>query len=451
MTTPGELARRLAAIVGPAHVLTDPSITASYETDWTGRFTGRASCVVRPADVDEVAAAVRVCAETGTPIVSQGGNTGLVGGSIPSAGEVLLSLTRLDHIGPVDQAAAQLTVGAGARLASVQRVARAGGLDVGVDFAARDSATIGGIVATNAGGERVLRYGTARAQVAGLEAVLADGSIVRRLAGLPKDNTGYDYISLLSGSEGTLAVITTVRLRLVPLLAHAAVALIGVADIGAAVEVLSNLRRALPDLQAAEFFFPDGLELVQRHAGLPPPLADRHGAYLLLDVAARHDPTDALIAALDDTPAVADATVAGDARGRQQLWSYRELHPEAINASGVPVKLDVAVPLGALPTVVAQLAGCVPPPARAVVFGHLAEGNLHINVLDAGEFAEQITAAVLHLVAAHGGSISAEHGVGRAKARWLPLSRSSAELAVLHAVKNAFDPRGLLNPGVLLT
>ena len=443
----------LRAAVGAEHVLVDADLTASYERDWTGRFAGRAGCVVRPCSTEEVAAVLRACDAAGAPVVVQGGNTGLVGGGIPAGGEVLLSLTRLDELGDVDVAAAQVTAGAGATLAALQAHARAAGLDFGVDLAARDSATVGGLVATNAGGIRVLRYGSMRTQLLGAEAVLADGSVVSRLAGLLKDGTGYDLVSLLAGSEGTLAVVTKVRLKLVPRATARCVALLAMADTQAAVDLLPGLRDRLPSLSGAELVYADGLALVRKHSGLPSPFEVEHPAYLLLECADRADPTDALVEAVGDADGLLDARVASDAAGRRALWAYREQHTEAINAEGVPVKLDVSVPLRALPSLVEQLAPTVTavvPDARLIVFGHVNEGNLHVNVLGAGERAEQVTDAVLRLVASMSGSISSEHGVGRAKVDWLPLSRSATEIAAMRAIKDALDPKGTLNPGVLL-
>jgi FAD/FMN-containing dehydrogenase len=444
---------RLADVVGTGHVLTDPDLRATYETDWTGRFHGTARCVVRPGSTADVAAVIRACAEDGAPVCVQGGNTGLVGASVPADGAVLLSTARLRELGPLDELSAQVTVGAGVPLVTVQQHVRAAGLDLGVDFAARESCTVGGMVATNAGGERVLRYGTMRAQLLGIEAVLADGSVVSRLTGLPKDNTGYDVVSLLAGSEGTLGVITRVRLRLVPLLTNRAVALVAVADTAAAVDLVRFLRDRLPALEAAELFYADGLALVRAHTGLAAPFAEQHQAFVLVECAARHDPSDDLLAALEDSPAVLDATVATDVRGRHALWAYRESHTEAINAAGVPVKLDVAVRLPALAETVAALPPAVlgaAPSARTILFGHVNEGNLHVNVLDAVEEAEAVSDAVLKVIASYGGSISAEHGVGRAKRDWLHLSRSAEEIAMMRSIKNALDPKGLLNPGVLL-
>ena len=447
------LEQQLVAAVGADHVITDPSVMASYDVDWTGRFRGRARAVVRPADTAQVASVAALCAAEGVPLCVQGGNTGLVGGSVPVDDAVLVSLSRLDTIEPVDVVSAQVTVGAGATLAALQQHVRPQGLDYGVDFAARESCTVGGMAATNAGGERVLRYGTTRAQVLGVEAVLADGTVISRLAGLPKDNTGYDMVSLLVGSEGTLGIITKLRLRLVPLFAGRAVALVAVDDTAAAVSLVRTLRDALPSLEAAELFFADGLGLVREKTGLPAPFPEPHPAYVLVECAQRADPTDDLLATLGDCDEVRDATVASDARGRHALWAYRESHTESINAEGVPVKLDVAVPLPALADCVAALPKTIAtaaPDARPILFGHVNEGNLHVNVLNAIDRAEPVEDAVLRLVASYGGSISAEHGVGRAKRAWLELSRSAAEIAAMRSVKRALDPNGLLNPGVLL-
>jgi FAD/FMN-containing dehydrogenase len=445
----------LCEVVGESHVLVDPSVTASYETDWTRRFSGRARCVVRPADTRQVASVLQLCGRHGVAVVTQGGNTGLVGGGVPAGGEVVLSTSRLHQIGPVDAESGQVTVGAGVTLAALQQTVRPMGLDFGVDFAARDSATVGGLVSTNAGGERVLRYGSTRQQVVGLEAVLADGSVLSRLEALPKDNTGFDLVGLMTGSEGTLAVITGVRVRLWPLFTHRSVALLALDSAGAALAVLSALRSRLGSLEAAELFLANGLALVMRHTGLPAPIPGDHPAYLLVECADRVDPGEALLEALEEVselvPGVADIVMGEDARGRAGLWRYREAHTESINAFGVPVKLDVAIPhsqlervLKELPDVVARVA----PDAQTVVFGHLHEGNLHVNVLGAGD-EHAVTDAVLRYVASLHGSISAEHGVGRAKTQWLGLSRSAAEIAAMRSIKRALDPGQLLNPGVI--
>lgn len=458
-----DLVSQLAVAVGEAHVLTDPALRASYETDWTRRFHGSARCVVRPASTDEVADVVRVCARHGMPITVQGGNTGLVGGGVPAGGEVVLSTSRLADLGPVDAVSAQVTVGAGVTLANLQGHARAAGFDVGMDFAARDSATVGGMVATNAGGERVIAHGAMRAQVAGLEAVLPDGGVLTRLTGLRKDNTGYDLVGLLAGSEGTLAVVTRVRVQLVPLYPARAVALLGLPDVGSALSALGEVRRLLPDLAAAELFLADGLALVRAHLGLAAPMDAAAEAYLLVEVADRTDPTDRMLEAIGEiaetSDAVLDAVIATDAATRHRLWQYREAHTESINAAGVPVKLDVALPLGKLEEAVGRLPEAVrevAPDARTVLFGHVNEGNLHVNVLGVAEasgddeLAERVTDAVLRLVTSYGGSISAEHGIGRAKVGWLALARSQAEIEAMWRIKRAWDPDLILNPGVVL-
>lgn len=447
---PDTLLEHLRRVVGDAHVLADADTRAGYETDWTGRFRGEARVVVRPGSTAEVAAVAEACRSAGAAIVPQGGNTGLVGGGVPRDGEVVVSTRRLDGLDPVDEATGQLTVGAGVTLAAVAEHVRGAGLDPGVDLAARDSATVGGMVATNAGGVRVVRHGMMRTRVAGLEAVLADASVVTRLHGLAKDNTGYDLTQLLVGSEGTLGVVTRVRLRLVPLLPQRVTAIVGLPDLAAAVDLLPALRTHAPSLEAVEYVDATTLDLVRAHADLPAPLGADHPVHVLVELAGRSDPTDELAAVLGDHAHVAVGT---ERRDREGLWAYREGATEAINASGVPRKLDVTVPAAALPTfaeaaheAVAEAA----PRARLALFGHLADGNAHVNLLGLGEAGDRVDEAILHLVAALGGSVSAEHGIGVAKARWLHLSRSAAELKAMRAIKAALDPEWLLNPGVLL-
>jgi FAD/FMN-containing dehydrogenase len=436
----------LRAAVGPGHVLVDADLRAGYEVDWTGRFRGTAAAVVRPGSSAEVAAAVRACGRHGAAVVPQGGNTGLVGGGVPLAGEVVLSLRRLDALAPVEPLAGAVTVGAGATLAAVQAHVAGHGLDVGVDLAARDTATIGGMAATNAGGLAFVRHGAMRARVAGLEAVLADGGVVTRLSGLDKDNTGYDLSGLLCGSEGTLGVITAVRLRLVRRVDERVTALVGFPDVGAAVDAVAELRRAGVVLEAAELMFGDGLVLVGDHLGIAPPVLAP--AVLLLEWA--DERSTAAVAALAGTT---DVAVAEDPSPRAGLWRHREAHTEAVGALGIAHKLDVTVPLPAVPEFVADVraaTSALAPGSTCVLFGHAADGNLHVNVVGPPAEDETVDDAVLRLAAGRGGSISAEHGIGTAKKRWLPLNRSPTELAVMRAVKAAFDPAGVLNPNVLL-
>ena len=442
----------LRAVVGDRHVLRDPDLRAPFEVDWTRRFGGPALAVVRPGSTSEVSGVLRVCAEHGAAVVPQGGNTGLVGGGVPREGEVLLSLSRMSDVGAVDAALAQIEVGAGATLAALQQRAAQAGLDAGLDFAARDSATIGGIVACDAGGTRALRHGTARAHVAGLEAVLSGGSTVRRMSGLVKDNAGLNLPALLIGSEGTLAVITRVIWKLVPRLPARVAALIPLPDVASAVNVLAAAVAEAPSLEACELMTDAGMELVLAHLRRERPVR-RAPVYVLAELAARRDPTDELAAAFARA-GVEDAAIADDTTSRERLWALREAHAEAISAAGIPHKLDVGVPLVALarflellPAVVA--AAC--PGAHAIVFGHLGDGNVHVNVLGPDRDDEAADDAVLELVMTCGGAISAEHGVGTAKARWLVAARGCDDVGAMRSVKAALDPAGVLNPGVVLT
>jgi FAD/FMN-containing dehydrogenase len=442
----------LVRVVGERHVLTDPAVTAPYETDWTRRWHGRARCVVRPADTAEVAEVVRACAEAGAAIVTQGGNTGMVGGGVPRAGEVLLSTGRLTTLEPVDEVAAQVTAGAGVTLGGLQRAAAAAGLTYGVDLAARDTATVGGTIATNAGGVRVVRYGATRAQVAGVEAVLADGSVVSRLEGLVKDNVGYDLPGLLVGSEGTLGIVTRARLVLHPRSTHRVVALLALRSVEDAMSLHARLRAELEGIEAVELFGHEGVELVLEHGGATPPFERPYPVYLLVEVAGRTDPTEVLGAAVADTEVVLDAAVGTDGPSRERLWHLREGHTAAIAAAGVPHKLDVSVPLSRVPELhhrAPETVAAVAPTARTVLFGHAGDGNLHVNVL--GPDPEDLTVddAVFRLVAELGGSISAEHGIGVHKVDHVHLGRGEADRAAMLRIKRALDPDGRLNPGVL--
>jgi FAD/FMN-containing dehydrogenase len=444
----------LESIVGASNVLTDPGITSSYTVDWTGRFRGSTPAVVRPRDTREVVDIVRWCAAHDVAIVPQGGNTGLVGGSVPLRDEIILSLRRLDDVSEADDTTGQLTAQAGATIADVQRTAQAAGWDYGVDWGARETATVGGAVATNAGGSKVARHGDTRAQLIGVEAVLADGSVVSHLGGLVKDNTGYHLPSLLCGSEGTLAVITAARLRLVPRLNERVVALLGFEDTSHALRATAELRRSLPSVEAIELFFDDGLELVCATFGLPAPLSVPASAYLVVECADRVDPSDAFAPVVDALGVGTDrVAVAISSPDRAALWRYREAHTEAINLIGPPHKLDVTLPAGALAGFVADVRERVStelPAARVWLFGHAADGNLHVNVTGVDPGDERVDDTVLNLVAELGGSISAEHGIGTAKKRWLHLSRSPEEIAAMRAIKHALDPKGILNPNCLL-
>ncbi len=446
------LAAELRAIVGDSHVLLDAELKASYETDWTRRFRGEAALVVRPVSTEEVAGVMAACSKAAVAVIPQGGNTGLVGGGVPRGGEVVVSLTHLNGIDPVDAVAGQVTAAAGVTLAALQEHVRREGFDYPIDLASRESATVGGMVATNAGGLRVLRYGATRGRVVGIEAVTVDGRILRRMSGLEKDNTGYDLASLLTGSEGTLAVVTKARLRLVPTLTHRAAALVGVDSLAAALDLLTAIRPRLPSLEATEAFFDDGVQLVCEHTGASKPFETAHGCYLLIECAAQDDPSEELATALLDAPQIRDSSFATGAAERKGLWSYREGHTESINAVGVPHKLDVTLPLSRMAefesTVRGRLTAEVPE-ARPILFGHLGDGNLHVNVLGLGPDDDRATDKVLRLVAEMDGSISAEHGVGVAKTPWLGLTRDDVDVSMMRALKRGLDPQWLMNPGVI--
>jgi len=446
----------LQAIVGTDHVLVDADLRAAYERDWTGRYIGAALAVVRPADVDQVAAVLRWCSQHGVGVVPQGGNTGLVGGGVPSRDrQIVLSTRRLTDVGPVDPAASQVTLGAAVTIAQWRQVAQQAGLDAPLDFGARDSATIGGAIAANAGGSRVVRFGTMRAQVAGIQAVLADGTVVGSLAGLPKESAGLHWPSLLSGSEGTLGVVTAARLRLVPWYAHTATAVVAVATLDDALELLQRARQLAPSLDSIEVIFPAALTMVAAHLGrLAPVSLTRDGCAVIVECAAHADPTDEVAAVVDEAPGVADVAVATDAESRAKLTAFRDTVSESIAAEstriGTPTyKLDVAVPVASLPKLLvaaedaAAADGC-----RLIPFGHLAEGNIHLNYVGTREPA-RIADRVLGTVAELGGAISAEHGIGRAKAGSLHLIRSPGDLAAQRAIRRALDPTGILNAGVL--
>jgi FAD/FMN-containing dehydrogenase len=462
--TDDSLLAALTAAVGPDHVLVDADRRAAYELDWTRRWHGTAAAVARPASTAEVAAVVRACRAAGAALVAQGGNTGLVGGGVPRPGpsarpQVVLSTGRLAHVGAVDVAAGHLPVGAGVTLEAAQAAARPAGYEVGIDLAARGTATIGGMVATNAGGIHVVRNGTMRARVAGVEAVLADGSVVRRMAGLAKDTAGYDLTGLLVGSEGTLAVVTEVLLALVPRPVERVTVALGLGSLADAVTVVGRLARRLPGLEAAEACFADGYDLVAEALGVPPPLPGCPAVTVIVEVgawspAAAGVLVDEVAGVLGACPEVLDSAVATDERTRARLWAGRERHAEAVATLGIPHKLDVAVPLGRLAVfgaAVRPLVQRVAPGATTVVWGHVGDGNLHVNVVGPAPDDEAVDAAVLALAAEHGGTIAAEHGIGVAKPGFLRLTRSAEEVGAMAAIKAALDPTGVLNPGVLLS
>lgn len=414
----------LRSVVTSDHLLVDGDLIAGHVVDWTGRWQGRASAVVRPGTVDEVRQVVEVCREFRMPIVPQGGNTGMVGGSIPHRGEVVVSLRRLDWLGPVDVRAREVTVGAGVTLGRLQEHVGRVGLAYGVDLASRDSATVGGTIATNAGGINVVAHGDTRRQVLGLQVVFADGSVAARLDGVVKESTGPDPLALMVGSEGTLGVITAARLRLLPrATGERFVTLVPVE------RPSDGLAHLVPGVRALEFLDRACLDLVITHHGLPRPIDSDAPFFVLIDSA--RPPELAL-----DSPAVVD----------ERLWAYREHITETLNRRGVPCKLDVSVPLDRVDDLADRL-HTLDLRGEVFVFGHLAEGNFHVNVLGAPD-PEPVVDAVLGAVTDLGGAVASEHGIGVAKASWWRATSDPALVAVARRLKQTFDPDTLFNPDV---
>ena len=444
------------SIVGASHALHEDQLVASYSTDWTGRFKGSTPLVLRPGTTEEVAQILRVASDANVALVPQGGNTGLVGGSVPLRGEVVLSLLRLNVCEPVDVLAQQVTLGAGVTLAQAQNHVSPFNLAIGVDLAARDSCTIGGMIATNAGGINVVRYGPMRDQLLGVEAVTADGSSISHLEGLEKDNTGYHLPGLLAGSEGSLAVITKARLRLHPQLDERCSAMLAFKSVGDAVSATAQLRRSVPDLHAVEVIFREAMDLVSDYISTSIPVRSDGSAWLIVEAASSSDPTDELAQAIDDLgDLVLDVAVGHDSTSRAGLWQFREKITEAIATRGTPHKLDVTLPASELAEFVSRIPEIineVDRRATAVMFGHLGDGNVHVNVLgdDGLEPDNEVESAVLGYVAQLGGSISAEHGIGTAKKEFLHLNRSGEEIAIFRAIKSSFDPKGILSPNTLI-
>lgn len=442
----------LAEVVGSQSVLTSDSVRVGYEHDITGRHSGTASVVVLPSSSDEVAKTMAVLSQHGCRVAIQGGNTGLVGGGIPYDGEVLLSLRRLSHLAVPSEDQTTVLVGAGVTLDELQAHLRPHGLEFPLDHGGRSGATIGGMIATNAGGPWCIRHGMMRDHVLGVEAVLPDGSTIERLRGLAKDNTGYDLTQLLVGSEGTLAVVTRALLRLVPRADSRIVALTGLADLRVGLRLLRACRMHAPSTLAADFFDSSGLALVRDHKDLPAPLPVEHNYYGLVELAGDHDRIwTELEATLTSAGLSQDqVAVAGDASTRRRLWEYRESHTEALNALGVPHKLDVSVSVDDLPSFVEELRALLAnryPEARVVIFGHLGDGNVHVNLIGPDPEDQSPSDLILDRVAAHHGSISAEHGIGVAKRKWLKLSRTATEIELMRRIKSAFDPDNRLGAG----
>ena len=460
----------LRSVVGAAHVLTDGDLSA-WQHDWRKRWHGKALAVVRPGATEEVAAVVRACAGLGVAIVPQGGNTGLVGGGVPDASgtQVLLSLSRLNRIRELDRANLTLVAEAGCVLQAVQEAADAAGLLFPLSLAAEGSCTIGGNLATNAGGTQVVRYGNARALCLGLEVVTATGEVWHGLSGLRKDNTGYDLRDLFVGSEGTLGVITAATLALHPRPAAEMTALASADSLEACVALLGLAHERLgPGLTGFEVMNAFSLALVARHMPqLRQPLAAAPWTVLveLSDSegeAHARERFEGLLGDALERGLIADAAVAETLAQSHTMWHLRESIPLAQAEEGLNIKHDIALPVSRIPAFCASTGEALThavPGMRLVNFGHLGDGNLHYNVQapeggDAATFLSEreheINGIVYDAVRAHGGSISAEHGIGVLKRDELPQYKDATALALMRAVKRALDPRNLLNPGRVL-
>jgi FAD/FMN-containing dehydrogenase len=458
----------LKAAAGDGNWSDDPAVLGPRLVDWRDKFHGASPLLLLPRDTATVAAIVRAAAAHRIPLVPQGGNTGLVGGGIPAAdgSAVLLALNRMDRIRAVDPAGLTITADAGVILENLHAAARNVGCEFPLSLGAKGSATIGGLVSTNAGGVQVLRHGTMRALVSGLEAVLPDGSILNQLTGLAKDNSGYDIKQLLIGGEGTLGIVTAATLRLVPAPAHRAVAWAAVPGPHQALALLARLRRASGGQVESFELMPDaGLQLVLEH--IPAnraPLAGRHAWHVLVELAGPSS-LDALLvdalAAAADAGEIEDATVAASSAQAAALWRIREELPLAERSDGPALHHDISVAVAAMPGFAIEASARVEsafPEARVLAFGHLGDGNLHFNVrapaIDGKAWltanAEPVTALVYDLVTAAGGSISAEHGIGVLKRAELAHFADPAKLATIRAIKAALDPFNLMNPGKII-
>jgi D-lactate dehydrogenase (cytochrome) len=461
----------LQSIVGADHVLTEADAVAPFLVDWRRRYVGRALAVVLPATTEEVARIVAWCSRTGTPVVPQGGNTGLVGGATPddSGRAILVSLKRMTRIRAVDPANNTLTAEAGCVLLDVQAAARAHDRLFPLSLAAEGSATIGGNLSTNAGGIQVLRYGNARELCLGLEVVLPSGEVWNGLRGLRKDNTGYDLRDLFIGAEGTLGIITAACLKTFPLPRAQVTALLAVPSLHAALQLLGDAQsRCGPTLTGFECFSDFCLSLVERHfASQRSPFAERHPHYVLMELSDHEDQphattlAESLIAAAIESGLVVDAAIAQSIAQARALWLLRESISEAQTHEGKNIKHDIAVPISSITRFVEETDALLQqrfPGVRMVTFGHLGDGNLHYNVspplgMDEAAFLAlqpAIYATVHDQAHAFGGSISAEHGIGQLKRNENARYKSETELRLMKTLKQALDPLGIMNPGKMV-
>jgi FAD/FMN-containing dehydrogenase len=443
----------------PDFLSDDAADCAEYGRDWTRIYVPAPSAIAFPRTTDEVARLLRLCSAAWVPVVPSGGRTGLAGGAVAARGELVVSLTRMRRIDPVDLLGATVRVQAGAITEAVHRHAAEHGLTWPVDFASKGSSQVGGNIATNAGGVRVIRYGLTRQWVLGLQVVLASGAVLELNGALEKNNTGCDLRQLFIGSEGTLGIITEATLKLTRLPGHTDVLLFAVADLAATLRLFRATRNAPFIVAAFELFTDRCMQRLARHRGLRVPLATTATHYVLLEAEdAEADALAAWTAALLDEGVVLDGTAAQSATQAAELWALREGISESLSTTGFPHKNDIALPIAALAPFCAALESRFArqyPGWEICLFGHIGDGNLHVNIMKPDDLDRDAFLARTHtadrdlftLVQQFGGSVSAEHGIGLLKKPYLHYSRSSDEIAVLRAVKQALDPLGILNPG----
>lgn len=444
----------LKSLMEPGRVVEDQEVIRTYIDDWTGRYKGSTSAVTFPHSTDEVSKILSWCSTNQVRVVPQGGNTGMVGGSVPLNGELIISLRKMKNVSFSNTNRNQIVAEAGATLLEIQNLASGRGLMYGVDFAARDSATIGGTIATNAGGLNVLKYGTTRRQIVSVEAVTGTGKVIGNLNGLEKDNTGYHLPSLLCGSEGTLAIVTRAKLKLWPEPEETVTILFGFNTIEDAVNLTEDCMSTNTEIVACELFFQKGVDLVRDAYDLKPLWGNKNSIYLLCEFAGDSGISDRLSEnTLGEILQTHNSVlVATTDRERQRLWQYRELHTVAVSQKGIPLKLDVTIPLGNLPHFldgIDTICGNINPLSLPYVFGHVADGNMHLNILQSEPNVAEMEEEILKFVVSLEGSISAEHGIGRAKAPYLHLQRNEHEISLFREMKKAFDPKGILNPDVI--
>ena len=465
-----ELLARLAAVVGEKSVLADPGEMFSYMQEPRGLFHGRALAVVRPSTVAQISRVLALCNESGTGVVPQGGNTGLVGGQTPddTRRQIVLSLTRLDKIRDIDPVSDAMTVDAGVTLARAQAAAESVDRYFPLSLASEGSCTIGGNLATNAGGVHVIAYGSARDLALGVEAVLADGRVLSGLSKLRKDNTGYDLTRLMIGSEGTLGVITAATLKLFPRPRARVTAFVGLANPGRALELLNFCKSRMGGaLQAFELLPRIGVDLVLNHADVArDPFPDVFPWYALVECAAMEEDgfRDAVVDMLGRATAtllIGGTAVADSLAHAADFWRLRELLSEAQKREGGSIKHDVSVAPKDVPAFIEEASRLVTarvPGARPVAFGHMGDGNIHFNIsqpvgADRAAFLalwDEVGDIVHGVVEKFGGSISAEHGIGQLKRELLRRVKDPTALEAMRAIKAALDPKGILNPGKLL-